>query len=357
MSRGIALRRATPLTARGFSVVELMVAMTLSLILMAGALSILYSSKLTYTENERIARLQEAGRTVVELVLRDARVAGYEGCTRPLAPTDFVNNLDDANSVLWNFIQPVFGYNASSSAWTPALDATAIPSATAGSDVIVLRTSPPGAAVFRTNAAVTTAANIPVNRAPNTQVAPGTPMIISDCWGSSVFVATGWANNGATGGTIAHAAGGGAPPTNSSGSLTREFRVGAVVMPVQTIIYYVRDSTSGNGPALWRKLGAAQPQVLIEGVENLQILYGMGTASSPRATRYIRADQVLPNEWNNVVSITMSVLVRSEVESGVEADNRTYSLLGADGATLGPFADRRQRAVYTTTVVLRNRAE
>ncbi len=53
----------------------------------------------------------------------------------------------------------------------------------------------------------------------------------------------------------------------------------------------------------------------------------------------------------------MSVLVRSEVESGVEADNRTYSLLGADGATLGPFADRRQRAVYTTTVVLRNRAE
>ncbi len=138
MSRGIALRRATPLTARGFSVVELMVAMTLSLILMAGALSILYSSKLTYTENERIARLQEAGRTVVELVLRDARVAGYEGCTRPLAPTDFVNNLDDANSVLWNFIQPVFGYNASSSAWTPALDATAIPSATAGSDVIVL---------------------------------------------------------------------------------------------------------------------------------------------------------------------------------------------------------------------------
>ena len=46
--------------AAGFSIVELMVAMTLSLVLLAGALSILYSTKLTSSENDRTARIQEA---------------------------------------------------------------------------------------------------------------------------------------------------------------------------------------------------------------------------------------------------------------------------------------------------------
>src|SRR2546430_6052851 len=67
----------------GFSLVELMVAMTLSLILMAGALSILYSTKLTSAENERVARIQEAGRTAFELIRQDARSSGYAGCARP----------------------------------------------------------------------------------------------------------------------------------------------------------------------------------------------------------------------------------------------------------------------------------
>ena len=41
---------------RGFSVVELMVAVTLSMILMAGVLSIFASSKVTYLSNEKTAR-------------------------------------------------------------------------------------------------------------------------------------------------------------------------------------------------------------------------------------------------------------------------------------------------------------
>jgi prepilin-type N-terminal cleavage/methylation domain-containing protein len=76
---------------RGFSLVELMVALTLSLVLMAGALSVLYSSRLSYRENDRIARLQEAGRTAVELLLRDARPAGYIGCSRPVFGDEFSN--------------------------------------------------------------------------------------------------------------------------------------------------------------------------------------------------------------------------------------------------------------------------
>ncbi len=47
---------------RGFSLVEIMVALTLSLILLGGVLAVMYSSKVTYMENERVGRLQENGR-------------------------------------------------------------------------------------------------------------------------------------------------------------------------------------------------------------------------------------------------------------------------------------------------------
>src|SRR5262249_54073268 len=67
----------------GFSLVELMVALTLSLILTAGALSILYSTKLTSAENERVARIQEAARTAFELIKQDSRASGYAGFSRP----------------------------------------------------------------------------------------------------------------------------------------------------------------------------------------------------------------------------------------------------------------------------------
>ncbi len=135
---------------RGFSLVELMVALTLSLVLMAGALSILYSSKVTNVENDRLARLQEAGRTVIELMLRDARAAGYPGCSRPVFGDEFANGLNSSASLLWNFGVPLAGFEASGGTWSPALDAAVIPSAITGSDVLVLRTTRQGQPTFRT---------------------------------------------------------------------------------------------------------------------------------------------------------------------------------------------------------------
>src|SRR6478736_6866758 len=142
---------------RGFSLVELMVAMTLSLLLMAGALSILYSSKTTYNENDRLARLQESGRTVVEMILRDARPAGFMGCSRPLSGDEFSNGLNNSNSLLWNFGQPAFGFEAKGGGvWEPALDAL-LPNATSGSDALVMRTTRQSQGEFRLNTPVTDA--------------------------------------------------------------------------------------------------------------------------------------------------------------------------------------------------------
>ena len=146
--------------------------MTLSLILLAGALSILYSTKLTSAENERVARIQEAGRTALELIRQDARASGYVGCSRPHNASygcTYTTTGLSSNTLLWDFSKPVYGFEATGGAWTPALDAAipASPAPAAGSDVLVLRTARAGSPMFRTNAGASGSAAISVDRDPN----------------------------------------------------------------------------------------------------------------------------------------------------------------------------------------------
>jgi len=355
----------------GFSLVELMVALTLSLILTAGALSILYSTKLTSAENERISRVQEAGRTAFELMIQDSRAAGFLGCAHPLVdksinpPTSSLSNgLNSSTTLLWNFAQPVYGFEATSTTvWNPALTTIpASPAATGGSDILVLRAARPGSPTFRTNAAFAANADIPVAADPNVTNATfqtPVPVVISDCQGAAVFLATDFTPGASA--TIKHAAGAGAPG-NASASLTRSFGLNALVQPVQTVIYYVASCpdntapcTGVSPPALWRIVGSQAPQEVIQGVEAMQIKYGVDTDGDLLADQYVTADNVA--DWGTVVSINLAILVRSIDETGVEKDKQTYNLLGgtaAGGGTYSGFNDRRQRSVFTTTITLRN---
>jgi len=327
--------------ARGLSLIELLVAMTLSLVLLAGALSILYSSKVTNTENDRIARLQENGRAVVELMLRDARSAGYQGCSRPTGPIRFDNLLATPTATLWNLQQPVFGFEATGGTWAPALDTVAVPSATPGSDVIVLRTTREGTPVFRlTDVMANGTSPLKVTGPAGASFASGDTLVITDCSNAAAFAVTGFTP--------------GAPATISHGDFGQIYLLNAEIVQMDTVIYYVRDSTSGLGPALWRRIGNAAPQILVEGVENLQVLYGESLTGTLLADVYRTANAV--GNWNNVVSVTISVLLRSEAQENQlnsERNSQIYNLLGTN---YGPFNDFRQRAVFTTTATLRNRS-
>ena len=353
----------------GFSLVELMVALTLSLILMAGALSILYSTKLTSAENERLSRVQEAGRTAFELIRQDTRASGYMGCAHPTVDTNFnppistfYNNLNDT-SLLWNFVLPASGFEATTAiAWVPALPAAipAVPAPIGGNDILVLRSARPGSPVFRTNALFAIGAAIPVDRDPNVTLTTPVPVVISDCKGATVFMATGFAGAAGTA-TISHSTAG--TPTNLNSSLNRTFPTDSLVQPVETVIYYIASCAAVSlpncpaitPPALWQIVGSGAPQELVQGVEAMQLLYGVDTDFDLLANLYQKANAVA--DWSKVVSVNIAVLARSIDETGVEKDKKTYPLLGGaagNGADYGPFNDRRQRSVFTTTITLRN---
>lgn len=70
--------------AHGFTLIEIMIALTISLILLAGVFTIMSSSKRTYTLQAELAKLQENARFAMEELAYGIRMAGYAGCSGKL---------------------------------------------------------------------------------------------------------------------------------------------------------------------------------------------------------------------------------------------------------------------------------
>jgi type IV pilus assembly protein PilW len=339
---------------RGFSLVELMVSIVLGLIIMAGILSIFFSSKVTYLSNEKTARLQENGRVGLDFLTHDLRSSGYQGCARNMNYTASINN---PASLLWSFVFPLQGFESDGvGAYAPALPIALNPAPIPDSDIVVVRTPVRDTRMMRVQVDLASpTANIPVLNATPAPVSAGQVMMITDCENYSVFQVSSWVS-GSPNGSIRHLAGG-SNPGNLNNDLGTPYRAGARVMALQTVIYYVANDPATGEPGLYRQTGATQPaELIIDSVQALQVAYGEDTDSDRIANVYTTADAV--TNWYDVVSVTLSMLIRSE-DTGTNRDANTYPLLTAalGGKTLGPYNDRRQRMVFTTTVALRNRVE
>lgn len=337
----------------GFGVLELMVAMTLSLLLLSGVIALFASARRSYEGNEHLGRIQENGRFALDMLQRDVRGAGYLGCAKGAS---FTNTLSLAsNSLLWNFRFPVQGFESTGTGWSPALDTTVVPSAAAvDSDVLMVRTPDADARSKRLTALMATPSSA-LNVAP---AAPayekGQPVIVTDCSTVAVFEVT-----QDTGGVISHTSGsaysGGAGQLASAGNTTDSlgyaFTQNATVLPVNTVVYYVRASgTAGNGNSLWRRVGRNVPEELVEGVDTLQVLYGVDTNADRIVDDYITADAV--TNWDNIVGVRIGLLLRSLEQYGSTPDTE-HRVLDVDVAAAG---DRRERLQFTTTIALRNEA-
>ncbi|MCG8432640.1 MAG: PilW family protein, partial [Gammaproteobacteria bacterium] len=138
----------------------------------------------------------------------------------------------------------------------------------------------------------------------------------------------------------------------------------AEIMRLQGSLFYVgkRNNTATNPPTLFRASldtdgTIAAPEELVEGVESMQLLYGVNTDQDVRATvdAWITADNVF--DWDEVIAVRMSLLMQS-VEDGTVPEPQAYTFNGTDYDDVdGDLPeDERVRRVFQTTISLRNRA-
>lgn len=96
--------------------------------------------------------------------------------------------------------------------------------------------------------------------------------------------------------------------------------------------------------------GGTQP--LVENIENMQFLYGI--VDNDGNYQYRNAEAITANsQWGLVVSVQVAILVRSEKEVLEKSEAKTFVLLDED---ISISADKRLYRVYTTSIVLPNRA-
>lgn len=70
--------------SRGFTLVELMIAMTLGLLVMGGAIGIFIANQTTSRANSALSDLQTVARLSFQLMSHDIRNAGFSGCTNSM---------------------------------------------------------------------------------------------------------------------------------------------------------------------------------------------------------------------------------------------------------------------------------
>lgn len=341
---------------QGFSLVELMVAVTLSLLLMVGVVALFVSSRTNYEYTERLSRIQENGRYALDQLTGNIREAGFNGCTRPLNTYarrgDYeINTLTDPTSLLLNFPVPVQGYNANGDdSWSPDIapvDAVGVEPDKL-SDVLVLRVPRRDVTPLRLNKTqVSGTETLEVVPVAGGALDDGDIAMISDCEGRAYFQVTTYDEDT---GEITHAVGG--TSKNISDDLKHPFREGAEIVPMETVIYFLklRDGTADTTQlSLWRKTGANAAEELAEGIERMEVLYGVDTDGNGRVDTYVAADAV--TDWVNVMTARVALLARSPEAYGTDRDPEAYTLLDV---TVPAKNDRHQRQVFTTTISLRN---
>ncbi len=380
----------------GLSLVELMIAMVIGLVVMLGVVQVFAASRESYRLSEGMARVQENSRFAMDTLQRELRMAGHFGCVNDQAhnqqsPGSLQTTLNVAAHPVLDFNQSIQGYEATNtepgtsitlpatptvggSAYTPALPAeiaAALTNRVDGSDIVSLRylmpDGVPVTAVAGTNQRPVF--NFDASRLDVLRSGVTTPGLygVADCLSATVFQARS-VDNAAASITFGDA------PNNTS-LFTSLYTPGQTVLyRAESIVFYVGYDATTAQSSLYRvrfsanpsgALVAGAPEALVEGVENLQLLYGQDrrlstTSPSGYIDRQGTAKQVQESlsdttaAWRRVGAVQLGMIVSSpDRASARQADGA--AAMTTMGVTFTAPTDARMRAVYQTTVALRNR--
>ena len=294
-----------PHRAAGYTLVELMVTLVLTLLLLAAGLSFYMLSRNSYATIDDSANLQERGNFAMSIVMRQLRQTAF---TAP-----------DGNAGLITVDDPMLG----------GLDGCSAPQVKTVAGLEQLSCTG-GVAINNSDAVMVRFFGV----SDNTTKLPDGSMV--DCAGMSVGAYT-------------------------DPALAAQQRGLSVL--------YVATGSNGKPSLMCqyplRKAGAVVPgsyvtQELVPGVEAFQVLYGVGLNDDEVPDKYVPASQVTVDEWKRVLTAKVSMVIRTDNASADASGPGTFSMFGALGAKVAdssfqPTQDLKSaRKLFAATVQLHN---
>jgi type IV pilus assembly protein PilW len=279
---------------RGFTLVEILVALTLGLFVIGGVIQIFATTRQTYRTQEQISQLQENARVAINFLNDNIRLAGYRALASGFRCKESTCEKDKQNITL-----------------NGAFPSNADFSGKAGKIVI-----------GQDN-------NLNNNDSITLRYRGNNDGSVTDCFGRTADSKQ----------TITITLSLSSKDKNEKGE----------EVPGRSLRCLSR-ITGDNAPADWG------PEPLVTGIEAMEILYGVDmqrTSFNATASTYISAKEVdtNPDWWNRVVSVRVILLLTTA--DNVAPDKQSY-FFPPWSAKPTASSDNRLRRVFTTTVHLRN---
>lgn len=324
----------------GISLVEILVSLVISLFLLGGIIQVYLGNTSTYKFANALSQVQENGRFAMDTISQDLRAAGDWGCINfnPLNVTT-INNTTITN--INNTLVPQGGFVAAIHDFitnTP-IRATNNTGGLNTSDTITISGSKPGQVNISSPFSTPAQTFVTVNR--TNPFIVGDLALIARCGPNDLLIPAEADIFRVTGVDTVNSR------LNHATTLSQQYQNDAVIQRLQTVTYSIGAGTAAQ-PALFRADNGTN-QELIEGVQDMQILYGVDTNSDTYANQYVTSNNVA--SFRSVVSIRVMLLVRS-TENFVTDQPQVVPFNGAADANPG---DRRIRQVFISTIALRNR--
>jgi type IV pilus assembly protein PilW len=343
----------------GFSLVELMVAVTLGMLIMVALSSAMVSSSQARRETDQASRQVENGRYAMQILSDDLALAGYYSEFDPwplptpaAKPDPCATNVATLKTAMPLHVQ---GYDNPTAATIVSL--TCLSDVRPGVDIIVIR---------RASTCVAGSTGCDAFVGGTTQPYFQASLCASATELDSVFTSDYYAMDTALAGLIKH---------------KKDCTTLADFHRFVTRIYFVANNDNpGDGiPTLKRaELGATGFSIvpLVEGIENLQLEYGLDTSAiSDGAPDVFTADPDgytgagtagAMGNWRNVVALRVNLLARNTEKTSGYSDSKVYTLgHNADGSanTCSPSSSTLcsglayKRHAFTAEVRMTNPAE
>jgi len=322
-------------TSRGLSLVELLIAMLLGLFLTSGIVSVYLGSKRNYSYEEQAARIQENGRYAMRLLQRELTMAGFFGGVLSMDAVPPASVGTDCSTTDWalNGLGPVELVNDYSGQSNPVSLSSTLFTCMDGADIVPFTDI---LAIKRTASEASLRNGVP---------AAGLTASTGEQW-------------------YLRRSNDGGPRWKKLRpiDLFDSVKAGATLTywEASSKIFYIRkysdSGKTGDGvPTLCMESLAGNTvtsRCLVEGVENMQLEFGIDTDDDGVANQY----KVAPSgdEMDQAVTARIHLLLRSILKITGYRDDKTYALGQKEMAAQ---RDGYLRRVFSTTVHLRNRIE
>lgn len=369
---------------QGYTLVELLVAISLGLLLTGAVVQSYMATRQTSRVTEGISRVQENARFAIHFLAKGIRDAGYSGCIGRIRnkltgePTDFLSFRSSAQGWEYTGTASTDSYQLSGlplvlptggTAWTQAaggssanLPSALVGRAVAGSDVIYFKN-------FRQ--LDLTIKNHDENSGPITVTTShgldnNSIMMVGNCSEVELFQHLSQGNDNEVSITGAGDPGN-RSTTGGTPEWSRPYDLNDSFYQFSQTFFFIGEGSSGL-PALFRyssglpssaatpSFVAANSEELVEGVETMQLLYGEDVAGDNKPNRYVSAHQV--TDWDAIISVRVGLLMMSPNPAAdqdqSEALGTAYTLLDGIDFT-HENADLTLRYAVNSTIKLRNR--